>query len=363
MDSPSKDIHININTGTIFRFFLIAVLLVALYFISDVVLIILAAVILASAIEPVVRRLKRRGVHRIITVVTIYVVAILTMMAVFVFFVPSVMDDIASFLSTIPTNISLQDIWNPVIDVGSDTQSVATALAEKSIPVTEYLREIQSLVTGTGASAFKTASALFGGFLSFLLIVVISFYLAVKEEGVDDFLRIITPVKHHAYINDLWKRSQRKIALWLQGQVILSIIVGLLVYLVLIIVGVPHALVLALLAASLEIIPVFGPIIAAIPAVAVAFSTSGLGTSVLVLGLYAIIHQFESQLFYPLVVRKVVGISPIVVILALIIGAKLAGVLGALIAVPLSAALMEYIHDIEKYKKLELAERAVGKGE
>jgi predicted PurR-regulated permease PerM len=61
------------------------------------------------------------------------------------------------------------------------------------------------------------------------------------------------------------------------------------------------------------------------------------------------------------VVKKIVGISPIVVIIALVIGAKLAGVLGALIAVPLSAALMEYVHDIEKYKKLERAERAVAK--
>ena len=88
-----------------------------------------------------------------------------------------------------------------------------------------------------------------------------------------------------------------------------------------------------------------------------------MGTGFLLIGLYIIIYQFESQLFYPLVVKKIVGISPIVVILALVIGAKLAGVLGALIAVPLSAAFMEYIHDIEKYKKVEIAERETLKKE
>ncbi len=200
---------------------------------------------------------------------------------------------------------------------------------------------------------------IFGGFLSLILIIVLSFYLSVQEDGVDDFLRIVTPVRHHDYIIDLWKRSQRKIGLWLQGQVLLGIVVGVLVYLVLIIVGIPHALVLALLAGLFEIIPVFGPIISSIPAILVAFTNNGVGTGFLLMVLYLIIYQLESQIFYPLVVKKVVGISPIVVILALVIGAKLAGVLGALIAVPLSAAFMEYIHDIEKYKKVEIAERAV----
>jgi predicted PurR-regulated permease PerM len=96
-----------------------------------------------------------------------------------------------------------------------------------------------------------------------------------------------------------------------------------------------------------------------VPAIIIAFSEAGVGSGVLLILLYIIIYQFESQLFYPLVVRKIVGISPIVVILALVIGAKFAGILGALIAVPLSAALMEYIDDIEKYKTAEAAERQI----
>jgi predicted PurR-regulated permease PerM len=175
---------------------------------------------------------------------------------------------------------------------------------------------------------------------------------------VGEFLRIVAPVRHHDYIIDLWKRSQRKIALWLQGQIVLGLIVGVLVYLVLVIVGVPYALMLAVLAGLLEIIPVFGPIIASIPAIILAFSYKGVGTGILILILYFIIHQLESQVFYPLVVKKVVGISPILVIIALIVGAKLAGVIGALIAVPLAAAFMEYVNDIEKDKKAEVADRA-----
>ncbi len=209
------------------------------------------------------------------------------------------------------------------------------------------------LGVGTGEGAIQTANLIFGGFFSFILIAVLSFYLSVQEDGVSDFLRIVAPVKKQDYVIDLWRRSQHKIGLWLQGQVVLGIVVGVLVYIMLSIVGIPHALVLALFAAVLEIIPVFGPIISSVPAILVGFNDLGVGTGFLLVGLYLIIYQFESQLFYPLVVKKIVGISPIVVILALVIGAKLAGVLGALIAVPLSAVFMEYVHDVEKRKKSE----------
>jgi predicted PurR-regulated permease PerM len=338
----------SISTGTIVRFFAIAVLLVALYYLFDVILVILAAVVIASAIEPVVRRLGRRGINRTVSVVGIYVMLTLILVGVTVFVLPLVLRETAEFLNNLPRNISLQELWSPLGEVSS---SGAQALKNHTISATEFINGLQSIVVGTGGDAFQTISIVFGGLLSFIIIFVLSFYLSVKKDGIDEFLRIVTPVHHHEYGINLWKRSQRKMALWLQGQVLLGLIVGTLVYFVLLIVGVPHPLLLAILAAVVEIIPVFGPILAAIPAVLVAFSTSGIGTSLLIVGLYLVIHQLENHLIYPLVVRKIVGISPIVVILALLIGAKLAGVLGVLVAVPFSAAFMEYISDIEKGRK------------
>jgi len=362
MTEPSREFNIQITTGTIIRFFIIVILLAALYFMSDVLLVVLAAVIIASAAEPVVRRLSRYKIHRIISVILIYLVLAAILAGLLVFFLPLVLNDFTTFLGTLPSKISLESLWSPIRDLGVTFGS--TSMSGQSISVHDFVIGLQTLITGTGSDAFQTISFIFGGILSFLLIVVLSFYMAVQVDGVDDFLRIITPVVHHDYIINLWKRSQRKIGLWLQGQIILGIVVGVLVYLVLMIVGIPHALVLAVLAALFEIIPVFGPIISSVPAILIAFSEKGIGTGFLLVGLYVIIYQFESQLFYPLVVKKIVGISPIVVILALVIGAKLAGLLGALIAVPLSAAFMEYVHDIEKYKKAEVAERAmVGKSQ
>jgi predicted PurR-regulated permease PerM len=174
--------------------------------------------------------------------------------------------------------------------------------------------------------------------------------LAVQEGGVEKFLKIITPVKRETYVVDLWKRSQRKIGYWMQGQLLLGLLVGVLVYLGLMILGVQNALVLAVLAGVLEIIPVFGPIVSAIPAILFGMADGGVTTGVLVLGLFIIIQQFENHLIYPLVVKKMVGVSPILVILALIIGAKLAGFLGIILSVPITSVLMEFLDDVQKEK-------------
>ena len=348
----------SISTGTIIRFFVVLIALAALYYMSDVVLVILAAVVIASSIEPVVRRLKRYHIHRILAVISIYLIIAAAIAAVIIFFLPKVINDTVGLLDTIPKTISLDELWSPVRDVGTATN---TAISSHTLSISDLIRGLQDFLVGSSTGVVQSVSLIFGGLLSLILILVLSFYLAAQEEGVDDFLRIVTPVRHYDYILDLWKRSQRKIGLWLQGQVILGIIIGLLVYLALIIVGIPHPLLLAVFAAALEIIPVFGPIISSVPAILLGFADGGTGIGFLVAGIYLGIHQLENHLFYPLVVKKVVGISPIVVIIALVVGAKLAGVLGALIAVPLSAAFMEYIHDIEKYKKLERAERAVAR--
>jgi predicted PurR-regulated permease PerM len=131
-------------------------------------------------------------------------------------------------------------------------------------------------------------------------------------------------------------------------------LVGVLVYLGLFLLGVPYALLLAVLAAVFELIPLFGPILAAIPAILIAFVDGGIILAVLVIGLYVVIQQFESQVVYPLLVRKMVGISPIVVIIALIAGFQLAGFLGILLSAPVAAVIVELFKDYERKKHAEI---------
>jgi predicted PurR-regulated permease PerM len=341
---------INITSGSIVRAILFVVLLIFLYYIRDIILVILAAVVIASAIEPATRWFAKYRIKRLPAVIIMYLLLVAVLGGFFVFFVPKLLDQSIAFLNTVPTSVSLGDLWSPLKDSNFIPGSVAGALPGQSFSIADAVDSLKAFL-GTPGSTFQTASYIFGGALSFFLIIILSFYLAVQNDGVGDFLRIITPLKHHDYIADLWRRSQNKIGHWLQGQLLLALMIGLLVYLGLMILGIQHALLLAFVAACFELIPIFGPILSAIPAVLVAFATVGATEGLLVIGLYLIIHQFENNLLYPLVVKKIVGISPILVIIALTIGFKLAGFLGAILAVPVAAALLEYIHDVEKGRR------------
>jgi predicted PurR-regulated permease PerM len=137
----------------------------------------------------------------------------------------------------------------------------------------------------------------------------------------------------------------------MQGQLLLSAIVGILVYLGLLLIGIPYALLLAVFTAVAELIPVFGSLIAGTAAVVVAYSSGGVPLGLIVAGLYVVVNQFESNLIYPLIVKKIVGVPPLLVIVALIAGYTLAGFLGVLLSVPVAAALLEFITDFDKRKR------------
>lgn len=182
------------------------------------------------------------------------------------------------------------------------------------------------------------------------MLAVISFYLSINKNGVENFLRIITPDRNEEYVVGLWKRTEHKIGLWFQGQLLLGFLVGVLIYLGLLLFSVQYALLLAVAAAIMELIP-FGIILAAIPAIASGYSSGGTTTALEVTGLYVIIQQFESNLIQPLIVKKVVGISSLLVILSLLIGIELAGFWGVILSIPVAVCVMEYFDDLDKKKK------------
>lgn len=346
-----RNFDVRITSGTIFRGILLVVLLLLLYYIKDIVLVILTAVVIASSIEPATKWFTKLRIKRLPAVVIMYVGIAALLAVFFLFFLPSLLDEALVYLNSLPQNISLNDLWSPLHDTlfsGSGAGGAADRLASQTISLHDIIDTARSVISGTGEGAIKVASSVFGGVLSFILIIVLSFYLAVQEDGVGEFLKIISPSKHRAYIIDLWKRSQLKIGYWMQGQILLGLIVGLLVYLGLLIFGVKHALLLASIAVVFELIPVFGPILSAIPAIIIAGVDGGTAQGIIVAGYYLLIHQFENHLLYPLVVKKIVGISPIIVIVALVIGAKLAGFLGILLSVPVAAIITEFVTDMER---------------
>lgn len=353
---PEQNSALNISWGTMLRAVVVLLLLVALYIIRDVALIILTSVVIASALEPATRWLMKFRLPRAIAVILLFLVFFTIFAGIFYFFLPPLLDDISGFISTVPdylesfsfnSSSSLSSLFGP--------QGVIDDLSGATLSPKEFISELKSTFFDFSGGIFHGVNIIFGGLLSFILIVVISFYLSVQERGIENFLRIVTPLKHESYVLDLWARTQHKIGLWMQGQVILGLLMGVFVYLGLAILNIPYALLLAVLAALFEIIPLFGPILAAVPAVALAFINSGPALGFTVVGFYTIMQQFENHLIYPLVVRKVIGVPPLLVILALLIFGKLFGFLGLIIAVPAVTMLLEVADDFERRKRRQAA--------
>lgn len=347
----TKSNILSISTGTFVRFFAVLILFYFVYFIRDVLLVILTSIVIASAVEPGTRWFMRRKIPRVPAVLLIYLGATTLLVGSIYFFLIPLVSDSASFLTSLPTySEALNQSTTAVTANGGFLGGLTDSL---SLPA--VVDQVNTALVHLSSGFFGTIDVVFGGILSFLLIVVLSFYLAMQEDGVGNFLRVVSPVQYEQYVVDLWRRSKEKIGLWMQGQVLLAFLVAVLAYLGLTLIGVRQALVLAFLAGLFEIIPLFGAFLSAVPAVLIASIDGGLSLGLIVAGLFLIIQQFESQLIYPLVVKKVVGVPPIISILALVIGAKLAGFLGILLSVPLAAVMMELLNDYEKGKRKELS--------
>ncbi|PIR85017.1 hypothetical protein COU15_02925 [Candidatus Kaiserbacteria bacterium CG10_big_fil_rev_8_21_14_0_10_45_20] len=321
------------------------------FYLIDLFLIILTAIVISSSMEPAVLWFMRHRVIRPIAVTLVYLLIFGSLFMFVYFLMPPLIKDTASFVSTLPQyldSLGIESITsNQLIN---STITSTREVVNTTSSVTDKLLEFQRIFSSAGEGAFRFVSGIFGGVFSFLLIILLSFYFAVRETGIDDFLEVVTPVKHQKYVIGLWRRSQVKIGLWMQGQLLLSLIMGVLVYLWLSILGVPYALLLAIFAALFELVPFFGSFVAVTPSVAIAFSALGLTPALLVLGGYIVFNQIQANLIYPLVVKKVVGVPPVLVILALIAGAQLAGFLGVLLSVPIAAAIQELVSDVQKAK-------------
>src|SRR3989344_3479453 len=340
---------ISISLGTIIKAVLVVLFFTLLFILKDIVLVLLMSIVIASAIEPGTQWFVRKKIPRLFAVIFIYISIAVCLACILFFLLLPLLSESSDFLTNFPTYFNAGTISN-TLNGDSFFGSKSISNFTNNINLEEVVSQINNIIVSISSNAFGTVTSFFGGVLSFLLIVVLSFYLAVEEDGVGKFLKAITTLKHEKYVVSLWKRSQRKIGYWMQGQLLLSVIVGVLVYLGLLIINVPNALLLATLAAAFEIIPLFGPILASIPAIAIAFVSGGVPLAGIVGGLYIIIHQFENQLIYPLVVKKVVGVSPVVSIVALTIGWQLAGIIGLIISVPIAAVIIEFFDDFERDK-------------
>jgi len=339
----TERMQVDISTASVFRAILAIVGVLVLYLLSDVVIILLLSVVIASAVQPFVNWFQKKGGPRIVGVLLLYMLFLAAVATVSSLVLPSVLADLSNLTSYLPK--VTQQISSSLDTVQQGSPRYFDFVAE----IQNILEVLSGYLQQFSQSALNLAVGAFGGLFSFVAVLVLSFYLAVMKNGVPNFLAAVVPERYEEYVNDLWRRVELKVGYWLQGQLLLALIVGLLVYVGLVLLGVKFALVFAILAMALEILPIAGPVLAAIPAVLMAFiQEPALGLWVLIM--WVVVQQAENHILVPLVLGKTTGLNPVVVMLSILIGFKLAGIVGALLGVPMATIVVEILDDMARLK-------------
>ncbi len=326
-----------ISWTTLWRILIMFLFVAALFLAREALIILFLAIIVSSALDGPVSWLQRKKIPRILGTLLIFI-AVLTLLAFLLYtLIPIAIFELQNFLE----NIKKMEI--PVFGSLNTSQFIA---------IDKYLANLGNLANllfSGGASFLNVVAAAFGNLALILATLILSFYLTVNQAGVEKFLRTVLPIIHEEYVINIYLRARNKLGLWLRGQIFLMLIVGAVTSLSLWILGVKYSLILGILAGVLEIVPIVGPIFAGTLAFLVAISESWiLGLYVVIL--FLVIQQLENHVLVPLVMKKTVGISPVVVVIALLAGSQIAGLVGIILAVPTAVVLQEMLEDWERRK-------------
>lgn len=316
---------------------------------QQILLQVLLAIILASGLSPLVGLLQQAGLPRAASVLLIYLALIGLLVLLGVAVIPPVVVQIEEAVANAPT------YGDQLLQRLRDLRTTFPFLPPLDEQLQGQLRGLGSQVGALASQALtlaRFAMGVFSGLLNTLLVLLLTLYLVVDGVHVRDyFLSFVAPARR-PYLRQVTDRMGRRMGGWLIGELALMATIGVLSFVGLTVLGVRGALLLAVVAAIGEAIPIVGPILSAVPAVIVAFTQAPF-LALLTAGLYLIIQQMENNLLVPRVMQRAVDLHPLAVILSLLGGSALLGVLGAIVSVPVAAAISVALDEV----RLEVARR------
>ncbi len=336
---------IRISSDTFLRFFLIAIGLYGLFLVRDIFILILVAIVIASFVESGVRYLSRFRIKRTLAVSLIYTFSVIILFGVFYAFVPIIFRELSGVLTLISSYLPATKIDSNSIQ---DASQFVNSISEEG-SFSNVLSNIKSLANTFSSGFTSIIGGTFGGVVNMILVIVMSFYLSVQERGIETFLRILTPIKFERRVLGLWARTQYKIGLWFQGQLLLGLIVGAVTFIGLALFNVKYAFLIGVITGLAELIP-FGVIFAAIPGILFGVIDGGALLGLKIALFYIVLQQLENYVLSPIIVKRIVGIPPLIVLLSFLVGISLAGFWGAILAMPVAVFVLEYLSDVERNK-------------
>ncbi len=338
-----QKISLELPWATLWRVFLMGLVVIGLYAGREIAVLLLLAIIVSSALEGPVEWLEAHRVPRILGTMAVFGLGI----TAFVFAAYIIVPVVALEFSIFAKSIGARQLA-ALGGVGEIVQLIWSEVVPKEFTAAS-VQKIFETILREGSSIVATGKGIIDGVIKGISALAIAFYLTITKDGVGKFLRAVFPDASEGYIVNVYEESRKKIGRWMQTQLLLSVIVGLVVFLGLWAIGVEYALVIGLLAGLFEIVPIVGPVLAGVIGVLSALTTSGPLALTTLLFFFGV-QQLENHLLVPLLMRHAVDLHPVLVIISILVGYEVGGIVGMAVAVPVMVVMSQIIEDRARRK-------------
>lgn len=327
--------NLEISWRTLWRVFVFGIFVYVLFMSREALGVLFVGIVISLGIDPLVGFFETRKINRLLGTVFVFLGGSVVLAGILYLTLPVLIRETIGFLG--------------------DFNAVIFSFLGISLPTSfvqganETLSKIIGFLDTSDIPVATAISKIFREVVLTLSVVIISFYLSIERHGNERLLRIIVPDIYERPVLRVFSRFKIKIRRWLGAQLALSLILGIVVSAGLWILGVRYALVLGVIAAVFEVVPIIGPILAGAFAFMVAFSDSvNLGLYVILF--FLIVQQLENHILVPIIMGKTMKVHPVIVIVSLLAGGQVAGFFGILLAVPIAVAAQEIFNYIAEQK-------------
>lgn len=360
------DISVQSIVKAAFAVLAILVGVVLVVFLQRVIVLFLLALLLAAVMDPGVKFLRKWKISTSLAVLVHYTI----FLAVAVYLVSSLIPIIAEQLVSIirlaqaetTTLLSERRIEIPFLSPDMNvrlTMLLRLTLRNLSLEGREGIESLNTYLSGMTANSLQFLATLAGSALGFLwnafLVMLFAFFIQIERGRVYYWFRRFMPASTWEYVDEKFVMISEKLGLWIRGQLLLCLAIGSLTFVILLILGIPYALTLAILAGFLEFVPYIGPLLAAIPAVMIAMAESGFMWACVVAGAYYVIQFTENNVLVPLIMKRTVEISAVAIMTAMLIGVSFPSiihpVLGILISIPTASIAGIFLEDVRRWQR------------
>lgn len=329
---------LDISWTSIFKIAIALFVFYAFYLISDILIWFVFALIISILFNPAIDFLETKNISRTIGTVFVYFTVFGLIGWFLCLMVPQLVSEISHFTQ----------MFSQYFERISPFLSGIGIEAFNSLGA--FSSTIQDWLVKASSNIFSAVVSIFGGIFAAISIFSLAIFLSIEGREVESAIKLFSPKEKEEFILDIWRKTRSKVVGWFSIRAVSSLAVGVLTFLACSILEIKYAVSFGIMAGILDIIPIIGPIIAG--AIITGFSlVYSLKIAIIVAVAFIIIQQIEGNILTPLLSKKLIGLPPALVLVALMIGGKLWGILGAVLAIPFAGMIFEFLKDFLKKTK------------